>query len=242
MLILSALHALAQDAPAASLAPKARRFDMEVNFRGRYLSLPGSILDIWYFDGDGAVPERPRIAAYSLGMEYVIKQKPDDGSSNGIFYVEYIGGLMTDGYFDDRENPPNHSDGSYLVNDAIGLVTVGADYAFELRAKPWLSFLFGGGLGIGFATGQLTEWEAGSPEVDAETGEVVGNSTCDTAPAYDRYDMDCPNDGPVAIPPVLPVVDINIGVRFTVNERATIRLEGGLHDLLYGGAAVGVMF
>ena len=41
---------------------------------------------------------------------------------------------------------------------------------------------------------------------------------------------------------MLPVVDINAGVKFNINNRASIRLEGGFHNLLYGGGAVGVTF
>ena len=44
------------------------------------------------------------------------------------------------------------------------------------------------------------------------------------------------------LPPVLPWVDINVGVRFNISNRASIRLEGGLHNMFYGGGAVSVVF
>jgi hypothetical protein len=40
----------------------------------------------------------------------------------------------------------------------------------------------------------------------------------------------------------VPIIDINIGFRFNISDRAAIRLEGGLHDMFYGGGAVSVVF
>jgi hypothetical protein len=231
------------DGPEATAAPgptpKTRKFLMEVNFRGRYMFVPNSILDIWYErheGGEDGAPERPNVRAYTLGLEFVVKDK----QANGIFYLEYISSVMKEGYWDDRDNPPIFTDGSYVVPEQLGLVAFGANYAYDLKATNWLSFLFGAGIGLGIKTGQLVEWEPGEPEnlsnadnTDADCGR--------TSPAYDRRN-DCGDDGAVRVPPVVPIVDVNIGVRFNISDRANIRIEGGLHDLPYLGGAAGITF
>lgn len=219
--------------------PKSRNYLMEVNFRGRYLFLPDSILDIWYEDhqgGDDEIPERPSISAYSLGLEFVVKDK----QANGIFYVEYIASLLDEGYWDDRENPPVDTDGSYIIPESLGLIALGADYGYELHATDWFSFIFGAGLGIGIKTGNLVEWEAGETP-GAANADNTEQDCGSTSPAYVRKD-ECENDGAVKVPPVIPILDVNVGIRFNFSDRASLRIEGGVHDLIYGGAALGITF
>lgn len=245
-MILTALPALATDpapppgpdaASTAPVLPKTRKFLMEVNFRGRYMFLPESVLDIWYekHSGDGIL-ERPAVGAYALGLEFVIKDK----QANGIFYLEYISALMDAGYWDDRDSEDDFGDGTWIEPEGFGLVALGADYGYELKATSWLSFLFGAGLGLGIKTGDLVEWDPGEPE-----GTQNGNNTdpgCGPdKPSYERQE-DCEDDGTTAVPAVIPMVDVNVGFRFNFSDRATLRIEGGLHDLPYAGAAVGIVF
>ena len=78
---------------AAPTVGRTRNYLMEVNARGRYLWTPKGLIDVWYFRHDGAgdtTPERPNLAAYATGLEYVVKSR----QANGIFYVEYIGLLV----------------------------------------------------------------------------------------------------------------------------------------------------
>lgn len=249
MFALLAPLALAQDpAPAPEPAPaasttsttKTRKNKMEVGVRGRYLTLPDGIMDIPYenhYADD--YPDRPRIAAYSLGLEFVL----DAGSANGIFYVEYVGSLLEEGYWDDRDDKDDFEDGSWIRPNQLGMIGLGANYMAEFPVVNWFSIMVGGGLGIGIVTGNIEQWYVNDGE-HAVTDEDCGVGT----PAYLRAASPedggegCPADEDLAIPPVLPFVDINLALKFNINERAAIRLEGGLHDLLYGGAAVGVRF
>jgi hypothetical protein len=226
MLALMVLPVLAQERP----------FDMEVGLRGRYMAVPNGIIDSFVFSHkDDAFPDRPSIWGVSGGLEFVIRNQ----NANGIFYVEYLFSGIKEGYWDDVESPPDFDDGSYLVPERLGLVNLGANGAYEIHANSWFSFLFGGGLGLGILTGQLTEWEPGedgsgeSDNTDPDCGP--------TEPAYDRKDH-CADDGALGLPPVVPLVDMFLAVRFHMGDRATLRLEGGLHDMLYTGMSVGVKF
>ena len=223
--------------------PRKRKFLMEVGFRGRYMDLPDSILDIWYFrnDDDATIPDRPHISAYSLGIEFVIK----DDQANGIFYVEYLNPLIKAGYWDDKEEPPDHLDGSWMEPDQLGLVMIGANYAYEIKANNWFSFLFGAGIGGAIKIGELRGWQPGEDPANPEgkNNNVDGDCGPAPSPAYVRRDLGCEDDGIIETPPILPYIDVNIGPRFSISDRASIRIEGGIHGLLpYGGGSVGITF
>jgi hypothetical protein len=227
-------------APAAETAPpapKTRTNIMEVGFRTRYMSIPNGILDPFVFaHDDDEFPDRPTIKGLAFGLEYVLRNE----HANGIFYTEYMMSRIGEGYWDDVEDPPDYNDGSWLQPQRLGMVVLGADGAYEIYAKPWWSFVFGGGLGLGIVTGKMIEWEPGEP-LD---GTEQDNSEPDcgrTDASFIRKD-NCADDGALHIPAVLPIIDINIGTRFHISDRATIRLEGGLHDMFYGGMSVGVVF
>lgn len=249
MLGLSLITALAaaqpmEDAsPAPAAAGTTRDMNFMVGFRSKYMAVPDSILDLFTYSHASEPISRPSVSAYSLGLEFVVEGNRDKTTRpNGIFYAEYIGAVMAPGYWDDRENPPDYDDGSWIVPDDLGMVAIGADYMSEFMITDWFAFMVGAGLGIGFVTGELTEWEPGEPDANGDNTDW----TCGpAAPAYDRADSDkadCPDDGSVAVPAVLPIVDVLAAVRFNIKDRASVRIEGGFHDMFYGGLAVGIVF
>lgn len=220
------------------VAPKTRdhrNFGMEFGFRSRMVSVPKSLLDIWYFDIEddnwAYIEGRPKIQGYALGVEWVLKSK----TANGFFWAEFMDSEMNAGYWDDIEEPPDHLDGDFLYpSPGLGLVAFGADYAYEAHLvrlretqnRFGLSFLVGGGLGLGIMTGKLDRW---GPDDD-------GN------PSYKRFLDGVPADENKDLPRVYPIVDVNAGLRFNFGDRVVFRAEGGLHTLVYYGASAGVTF
>src|SRR5512140_389484 len=86
-------------APAeAAPAPEERPFDHEISVRGRMMSIPDSLLDIWYFnekdEGWASDAGRPNPSGYVIGLEYVYKSKK---GPNGIFYFDYGQSTMKEG-------------------------------------------------------------------------------------------------------------------------------------------------
>lgn len=207
---------------------KSRPYLMEVNVRGKYMVIPSDFFNLWYYDetaDNGNHAARPAPRAYAVGVEYVVK----NDTQNGVFYFEYIGNLTEPGYWDDREDPHDFTDGQYIILDRVAAVAIGADYYYELHATPWLSFMFGAGLGFGLPFGNYQKWTA-------EEGQT----------ATERYEADLPPTEEIPIRevgiPVLPLLDVNAAVKFDINHRANIRLEGGVHTMLYGGASLGIIF
>lgn len=214
-----------------------RPYHHEFSFRARGMTLPDTILDIWYFNdaddpSDYLTEENPRPHAqgYALGFEYCIKGP----SANGIFYFDYADSTMDEGYWDDVENPADHLDGSYIVPDKnFGLVAFGADFGYEVHfvrtednnGAFGLSLVPGAGLGVLVMTGELHEWTP-------DRGD----------PAYVLYERGEEPDGAVRVPKVLPMLDINFPLRFNFGDRVVIRAETGLHNVIYYGGTLGIMF
>lgn len=227
---------------AVQAATPGRRFDMELGFRGRYMNVPDAILDIWFYDIDDdgyAYSEaRPQVHAYTVGLEFVIKSKVDPdlaGGNNGIFWIQWVDNMTGEGYWDDVESPHDPFDGDYIVpTNNLGMVALGADYAYELHMVKTMntngnfgmSMLVGAGLGVGVLIGQIDYCRpnAGTPSYQRCT---------------DRSNLE---PEPKRLPPVFPILDVNIGMRFNFGDRFVIRLEGGVHDMIYGGGSVGLMF
>ena len=223
-----------EPARAGDSGVQTRPFTQEVNLRGGWANVPASLLDIWYFDAEdnnGTHMERPRAHAYAIGLEYVIRNE----QANGIFYFEYMPALMKDGYWDDREDPPDYQDGDYVAPDHLALFNVGANYAFEVKIQPWVSLLFGGGLGLAVRTGEISKWD--SKIVTDENGDQY------KLLPWDNYEQnpDTPDDV-YDIPKVLPMIDIQAAIRFVISDQANIRIYGGLHNLIFVGASAGVVF
>ena len=241
--------------PAAPAGPPPgaaeRPYDHEISFRGRMLTVPDGLLDIWYYnekEEGWAIPgkSRPDPRGYMLGLEYVYKSKK---GANGIFYFDYGASTMAEGYWDDREGStsPDHSDGSYVVpSPGFSVFMAGADFGYEahiVRTEKTngafgLSLMPGGGLGVLFVSGNLEEW------TPCPTNGYVTPGDCGNVgdPAYVVHANGRPSSSTVQIPKVLPVVDINLALRFNFGNRVVLRVEGGLHNLLYYGATLGLMF
>ena len=221
----------------------SRRTEMEVNFRGRYLMIPKAFMNPFFFDPDtDDTPyeyAQPRIQAFAVGAEYVLKLTP----LNWIFYYEYFGNAMDEGYWNDREEPAEHDDGDWVRPNGFGMHVLGFNIANEVplsdpNEEVWVSFLIGGGLGAGLVVGELETWHPGSNDA------ANANSECGAdGPAYQRREL-CPDapDDSKSLSPVLPVIDLTASFRVNFASRASMRLDFGIHDMLYVGGTVGGVF
>jgi hypothetical protein len=233
-LALGAPAATTLDPPVrAERTRPERKYDMEMSFRGRRMSIPRGVLDLWYIASNSPLwplpgEERPHVQAWSYGMEFVVKAKKD----NGIFWFDWIDLSMPDGYW---QSNTDSLGGNYLQPTRnLGLVSFGADYAYEAslvrleqtRGIFGLSLVVGGGLGLAVMVGDIQRWST-SP---------------DGVPAYTRFEDGLPPDTDNEIPRLYPMVDIHLGLRLNFANRVVIRLEGGLHSMLFYGVTIGYRF
>lgn len=237
------LLALAFSAGLAADDAPAGRPPMEVGLRYRSLSVPDGVVDAWAYDNDDADPapvDRPKVRARAIGLEYSLVQP----AGTWTFYVEQIKNLTAPGYWDDVDDGEiDHDDGQWIDGSDLAIYGLGASTAKEIpissnKNPAYVSFTAGGGLGIGLVTGSLQRWYP-SQSITDET--VIDNCVDDQdgVAAYDR--TGCESDGEVRIPTVVPLVDINLGLKLNF-PYGYLRLEGGVHDMLYWGAALGGHF
>ncbi|MFT5453968.1 MAG: hypothetical protein ACI9K2_000444 [Myxococcota bacterium] len=233
--------AWAQDPSEAAPTPDAETSRYAVSFRYKRGWVPNGILDTMYFDSDdpGALPyDRPKVQGYVMGLEFGLQPLPD----TFLFYAEYFHIGLDPGYWDDTETPPNHLDGDWIDPDGLGMFALGANYAYEVALSEqardvWLSLHFGGGLGLGFTTGKLTQWHPGA-ELAPNLAPVIAEPDCEPteiAPNRQR----CRPDDEWRPPPVLPIIDVTLGLRLHIADHAHLRFDAGLHDMLYVGFAGG---
>lgn len=252
---------LAQDdmASGASTTATARssekKVQFEVSFRARSMSLPGGILDGFFGNDSAAYPQwalnsgsaycsdpsnadsvtcgtsRPAVGGMAYGTELLIKAN----RSAGIIWFDYADANMSAGYWDDLDDPPEPLDGDWLEPATnFGIVMFGADYQFEFPAVRLdmtknifgLDIVVGTGLGLGITTGTVARWKPGEND----------------EPGFELRDDGVAPNGEKNVPDFWPILDINLGLRLNFADRVSIRLEGGLHTLLYYGATVGFRF
>ncbi len=203
--------------------------------RYRAIAVPASTIDGQWFDvndpGWAYVDEpRPVVSGNAYGMEFGLRGT----HANGVFWAEFIDSNMGAGYWDDVEEPADHLDGKWITPTAgFGLVAVGGDALYEVHllsagqtgGRVNLSFVAGGGLGVGVVVGRLDQWNP----------DDFGN------PAYKRFLDGKPADEAAKIPPILPILDVLLGLRLSMGERWTVRGEGGIHGALSGGLSTTVL-
>lgn len=253
VLLSLVLPAVAQDVPtteaaapveAAVPAPSVAddtATPIGVNVRYRNMFVPRNIIDIWYFDESepGARSELPRtnIGADVFGLELALEPAP----ASFLFYAEYWKVRMEGSYWDDREDPPNHNDGDWLTPEKLGIVALGADFGHEMplssETKPfWLGLRLGGGLGLAIPTGRIDQWHIGR---DFSTEST--NACMPQGAAWERKDQ-CDPDEQLGLPPVAPVLDLDFALRLHLGESGLLRIDTGLHNMVYFGVAGGAVF
>ena len=243
--LLAALLVAHADDVSTTTTPANTTTPIDVGLRFKSMSLPLGLLSAWVFDE--ADHPLPAIGATSFGAEFTIEQP----TTHWTFYLERFNFHIADGYWDDVEAPPDHTDGDWLEpSSGFGLVAFGAntgqEWALTKKTKEvWLGIGVDGGLGLGIKTGHITQWYSGSDLIS----DPVADSTCgadevayDRATATAEHDQPCGDDGEVKLIPVLPLLDFNLSLSVHIADHAYVRLEGGLHDMPYYGGAIGAHF
>jgi len=229
-----------EDGGAADTPPTEAASAKGVNLRYRYLFLPSGVLDSWYYRPDESTLDfpRPGISAHVIGGEFALEPAP----ASFLIWAEYWKVNWQEGYWDDREDTkPDHGDGDWLAPTKLGMVAVGANFGREFAVTNadndvWLGFLLSGGFGLGILTGRVDQWKPGF-STDLEAPPDCGAAM----PAYNRKDV-CDPDSALKLPPVAPVIDLTLGWRLNISETANVRIEAGLHDMIFVGGGAGAVF
>lgn len=204
----------------------------EINVHYRNASLPDGWLDPFFSNGD---EERPQVKTQGFGLEWA--QNKD--KTSWILYYELIQNKTKSGYWDDKEDPLDRTDGVWIKPIDVRLHTIGFQSLYNIdipipEQRVDLDALFGGGLGIGLLTGSIERWHNGANEFAQNNSNCIpiGDAIVREAICGDNPDAD-------GLPiPVLPVFDISAGVRVRY-DKFNARFLFGLHNLPYVGFSLG---
>jgi hypothetical protein len=238
--MLFSTNATAQDdAPPPATGTVELEPQLGVNLRYRYMFVPNGILDSWYTDSDtpGAQPyDRPTISSQVFGLEFAVEPAP----ASFLIYAEYWKINLDEGYWDDLDDGVQvFTDGDWLQPNGLGVVGLGVDFGHEFQVSNpaqdvWVGFRMGGGLGLGIVTGEVKQWHAGATFSTDPTTNCEPNRY-----AFDRHSMCTTEDETLNLPPVLPLLDMDLGWRVHFGDNMLLRLDTGLHSMVYFGAGLG---
>ena len=218
-----------------SLAHAADRPPMSAGIRYRSLWVPAGILDSWWYS-ESLGEERPAVAASVWGLEFAF----EPSQSQITIFVENVTAKIDEGYWDDVEEPTDHTDGDWLSPNGLGAVGFGVGYGYEVPFistdhDVWPAFIIGGGLGAAVTYGEIDRWKAG-PVVAQDTDCAIDKT------AIGREQEGCDPDESDGVWPVAPILDISAGFRVHIKDVAWVRIDAGVHDMLYVGGAAGGSF
>ena len=228
--------------PKDDAKKESKRLPMELNLRGRYLTVPNGLLDGFFSSN---TYDRPTVSAYAVGLEWVLKPN----NTNWILYYEYMGNTTPEGYWDDIDDPVDETDGIWLRPSGLGLHALGFNVANEIRisdqSKPvWVSFLVGGGIGAGLLVGSIDRWHHGTYDLAEDNLSCITSSLglSLVAPAYERQDFCSESPDASGLPiPAIPILDFSLGFRLHIQDKANVRLDFGIHNLPYIGLTAGAL-
>jgi hypothetical protein len=120
------------------------------------------------------------------------------------------------------------ADGKYSVHfDNFALWSFDVSFIWHTQIVPRLFLRYGAGIGLGFVTGDMRK-------VECQGGSInLDNNTCTENP---------PNFETVDKPPVVPIVNLLIGLRLNIVDKLSVNAEVGFRDMFYSGVSLGYFF
>lgn len=230
----AALPALAQEttviAPEGAdvaVEPKGR-FGLGV--RGRVHGLPSLALDLFYDQH----PSLRDTARESFGLELIRRKGPVDVKFS-FDYTNYTG---SDGDGDAFLGKGDDINDLEFVKSSLQLLSVDVSVVGSAEIASWMHFIYGAGLGVGLIRGELVRTDSFAPDPNDPTTRQPCNGVND--PNINCQEVNLVED---SVPPVFPVLNMLLGMRFDLSKNVSMRLEGGLRGLsTYAGTGFDFVF
>ena len=194
-----------------------------IGARLRYVTVPQFMINAFV---DHSTPVR----AYSVAGEVVRKK----GNFNIVLSLEYARLSPEDGLWQENGEDPGMENmyPDYLDFDDVALLSADVSFLWHVPITSAISFRSGAGIGLGAVLGGYTQQD----------------TRCNSQTQLD--DLDDPNactrvglieDGD--LPPVVPVLNLLLGVRFKVVDQVSLQIEGGWRfPSFFVGGGLGYFF
>jgi hypothetical protein len=223
------------DGSAAPATKPADAAEYGVALRVRNVWLPNGIMELFLERGAGGARN------VGFGGE-LIRRK---GSVEVQLGFEYEHINIGEGVWIERGktvSPGDASGADYVLspdhaNSNFGWFTIEFTFLNHAKINKFLSFRYGGGVGLGILTGEVQRYDLVSCGAGASNDNVepckpaqLGGQATATGPV--KYDL----------PPVFPVVNAIIGLQIKPTSKSVINLEGGIRTMPFVGMSAGYFF
>ena len=184
---------------------------ISVGVRGRYITLPDSLLDSWLLD-------HTSLDSYSVGLEVGI-----DGPAQSriIFGIDYSDLGLPAGNFRAERDLPNKA--SFTEVD-LHLVAFDVSFLWKLRFAENVGLMYGAGLGVGYTPGKIT-----SVDVLPTCQQPV--SDCAHWREVTSREQEMPSR-------VWPLLSLQAGFYWDIVPGLRLRAEAGFRGVIYTGLAL----
>lgn len=153
------------------------------------------------------------------------------------FTLEYGKFAPDDGLWQEKDEDPSmigmYPDVKRFHN--LGMVSLDASFIWHVDLTDFMQFRYGAGIGVGVKTGK------------ADGTDTICDSTTTLDDLDDPHTAHC-NEVPssnqeIDIPPVLPVINLLVGLRFKLVEQLSINIETGFRfPAFFVGGGIGYFF
>lgn len=189
-----------------------------------------------------------------FGGEFIYRRGTLDiiGSIDFGFYSPKDGNFLENG-----KNPATEVD--YISFDGLNVLAFSVHFIKHHEILPWMSFIWGGGVGIGIVLGNIFRVSAGKgcdSETAGDESRCMPNSPTWDPKSPGRWLNDPANqgkesdDGPNTpkrwkedgVWPVVPIVHLLVGLDFKISDQFGVRIDGGFRNAFYVGATGNYFF
>lgn len=226
------------DAAAAPPASDEHELEYGVGVRARSVWVPKSVLELFVNRSAGGAQN------FGTGVELTRRR----GTTELQLGFEYEHVNVGQGVWINKGDDVSAGDeadyvlGPDAAKHNLGWFTIEFTFINHAEINKWLSFRYGGGIGLGIITGELDHYNIicvnatnSNPEPGCVPERFNGNG---------QYSPDPGGPTPVAynLPPVFPVINGILGLQFKPTEKMTINLEGGIRTLPFLGLSSSYYF
>jgi opacity protein-like surface antigen len=210
--------------------PESEKLHWGVGVRGGARAVPSVGLDLVY----DIHPSLKDTLGTSFGLEF-IRRKGEVDLRLGFSFEDYTG---TDGDGDQFLQKGDAAKDIEFVKNSLQILSVDINVLGSTEITDWWHLLYGAGIGVGVVRGDLLRTDTFAP--DATDQNTRRPCTAPGVPDINCLEIDVVED---SVPPVIPVLNMLLGMRFDFSKNVSLRLEGGLRTLsVYTGAGFDFVF
>lgn len=204
-------------------APPEAPAQIGVGARFRYIFLPSSVLNLF-------LGHSTSMNSVAFGGE-VIRRK---GNLDIVFGLEYANISPSNGlYLEKGKNPSLMTDQpDFVTFDNFSMISLDGTFIWHSDLADWVQFRYGAGIGIGFLLGDIKK-QKGSCSSTTTVDQLDDPHACDPVSTTVRL---------ADKPPVVPIVNLLLGLRFKLKDMLSLNVEVGFRDVFFTGVSLGYFF